>query len=104
MIASRNERAVEDPRFPAIGGRRSIERCQSRRQRSDDAMDRRLRELGHGGELADRQVRAQRGARDQYASAKRAGPRPAAAGAPSASLVGSARRAAATKARRGYAG
>jgi hypothetical protein len=71
-----NQRSVDDPRpAPVMTTRPADERSKSRCDRRDDPMRRRLRDLEHRGELANRQVRSQRDAGDQHSVTKRARPR-----------------------------
>jgi hypothetical protein len=71
-----NQRSVYDPRPTAVTTRQPTgEGGKFGCDRRDDPMRRRLRNLEHHGELANRQVRSQRDAGDQHSVTKRARPR-----------------------------
>jgi hypothetical protein len=73
MIAGRDQRAIDHPRFaPICGAVLGAERSESWCHRRDDPMRRGLRDREAGGELADREVGSQRGTRDQDALRERA--------------------------------
>lgn len=78
MIAGWHQRAVDDPRFASVAQTwLHGERCDLRRHRRDDAVGGGSGDGEARGELADGEVRAQRGAREQDAPTARARPRAA---------------------------
>lgn len=75
MVAGWDQGAVHDPRPASIATRALGVKCREPRNHGGkDSMHCRLGDLKYGGELADRQVRAQRHAGDQHTVAKRARP------------------------------
>lgn len=74
MIARRDQSAIDDPRRSVIADWLG-ERCQVRRDRANDPMRRRLRDVEGRRELAHRQVGAQRRTCDHEALPERPRPR-----------------------------